>query len=100
MRILKNGPIKTNKISNIYPCSITDVYLLTTLYVLEVTREDTKEVKELIEILTEYVCNAEKINAQRFRQMKEHLTQLIESKLANPKVPVHGELYSFCFCFS
>ena len=83
-----------------YPCFITDVYLLTTLYVLEVTREDTKEVKELIEILTEDVCNTEKINAQRFRQMKEDLTQIIESKLADRKVPADGELYSFCFCFS
>ena len=83
-----------------YPCFITDVYLLTTLYVLEVTREDTKEVKELIEILTEDVCNAEKINAQRFRQIKEDLTQIIESKLADLEVPAHGELYSFCFYFS
>ena len=83
-----------------YPCFITDVYLLTTLYVLEVTREDTKEVKELIEILAEDVCNAEKINAQRFRQMKEDLTQIIERKLADRKVPAHGELYSFCFYFS
>ena len=58
------------------PCFITGVYLLTTLYVLDVAREDTKEVKELIEILTEYVCNAEKINAQRFRQIKEDFTQI------------------------
>ena len=63
-----------------YPCFITDVYLLTTLYVLEVT-EGIKEVKELMETF------------------REDIKQHIDSKFADPKVPAHGELYSFCFCF-
>ena len=63
------------------------------------TAEDTKKIKELIENLTENVSNAEKVNAQRYTQVKENFKQLMKGNLANPEVPTHGELYSFCFCF-
>ena len=64
------------------------------------TAEDTKKIKELIENLTENVSNAEKVNAQRYAQMKEHFTQLMKGNLANPEAPTHSELYSICFIFN
>ena len=65
----------------------------------EDTREDTKRIKELIENLITYVSNTDTINAQRFAQLKELVTQFMKNDLVNLAVPTHGELCSICFSF-
>ena len=78
----------------------TNIYLTDVRKTTKDTAEDTKKIKELIENLTENVSNAEKVNAQRYAQMKEHFTQLMKGNLANPEVPTHSKLYSICFIFN
>ena len=75
-------------------------------YVSEATRGEltdvkisTKEIKELIENLTENVINTGKVNMERFKQMQEYFLQLMKDSYANLEVQAHGELYSICFCF-
>ena len=83
-----------------------NVYLQLYIYVSEVTRGEltdvkisTKEIKELIENLTENVINTDKVNMERFKQMQEYFLQLMKDSYANLEVQAHGELCSICFCF-
>ena len=77
------------------------------IYVSEVTRGEltdvkisTKEIKELIENLTENVINTDKVNMERFKQMQEYFLQLMKDSYANLEVQAYGESYSICFCYT
>ena len=88
----------TEELKDLKECANnTNIYLTDIRKSAKDTAEDTKKIQELIENLTENVSNAEKVNAQRYAQMKEYFTQLMKGNLANPEVPTHGELYSICF---
>ena len=83
-----------------------NIYLQLYIYVSEVTRGEltdvkisTKEIKELIENLRENVINTDKVNMERFKQMKEYFLQLMKDSYANLEVQSHGELQSICFSF-
>ena len=83
-----------------------NIYLQLYIYVSEVTRGEltdvkisTKEIKELIENLRENVINTNKVNMERFKQMKEYFLQLMKDSYANLEVQAHGELQSICFSF-
>ena len=83
-----------------------NIYLQLYIYVSEVTRGEltdvkisTKEIKELIENLRENVINTDKVNMERFKQMKEYFLQLMKDSYANLEVQAHGELQSICFSF-
>ena len=84
-----------------------NVYLQLYIYVSEVTRGEltdvkisTKEIKELIENLTENVINTDKVNMERFKQMQEYFLQLMKDSYANLEVQAYGESYSICFCYT
>ena len=77
------------------------------IYVSEVTRGEltdvkisTKEIKELIENLTENVINTDKVNMERFKQMQEYFLQLMKDSYANLEVQAYGQSYSICFCYT
>ena len=104
---------KQTKFRNLHLCFIKSERLLTTLYIYiyiyvsEVARGEltdvrisTKEIKELIEGLTENVINTDKVNMERFKQMKEFFLQLMKDSYANLEVQAYGESYSICFCYT
>ena len=83
------------------------IYIYIYIYVSEVARGEltdvrisTKEIKELIEGLTENVINTDKVNMERFKQMKEFFLQLMKDSYANLEVQAYGESYSICFCYT
>ena len=86
----------TNKLNFeicIFALSKVNVYLQLYIYVSEVARGEltdvrtsTKEIKELIEGLTENVINTDKVNMERFKQMKEYFPQLMKDSYANLEV--------------
>lgn len=100
----------TNKLNFeicIFALSKVNVYLQLYIYVSEVARGEltdvrtsTKEIKELIEGLTENVINTDKVNMERFKQMKEFFLQLMKDSYANLEVQAYGESYSICFCYT
>ena len=92
-------------------CFIKSERLLTTLYIyiyvsevargeLTDVRTSTKAIKELIEGLTENVINTDKVNMERFKQMKEFFLQLMKDSYANLEVQAYGESYSIFFCYT
>ena len=102
---------KQTKFRNLHLCFIKSERLLTTLYIyiyvsevargeLTDVRTSTKAIKELIEGLTENVINTDKVNMERFKQMKEFFLQLMKDSYANLEVQAYGESYSICFCYT
>ena len=104
---------KQTKFLNLHLCFIKSERLLTTLYIyiyiyvsevargeLTDVRTSTKAIKELIEGLTENVINTDKVNMERFKQMKEFFLQLMKDSYANLEVQAYGESYSICFCYT
>ena len=102
----------TNKLNFeicIFALSKVNVYLQLYIYIyvsevargeLTDVRTSTKEIRELIEGLTENVINTDKVNMERFKQMKEFFLQLMKDSYANLEVQAYGESYSICFCYT
>ena len=95
----------TNKLNFeicIFALSKVNVYLQLYIYIymFQKLQEETKAIKELIEGLTENVINTDKVNMERFKQMKEFFLQLMKDSYANLEVQAYGQSYSICFCYT